>query len=265
MNPLVSHRRRIWLYVLAALVVLFLVLPVLVVVPMSFSDSRMLDFPPRGWSLRWYERFFTALEWYGALLVSLKLALCTVLLATPLGVAAAYGIHNGRATAGIRRARLLLLLPLMVPHIILAIGIFYIFVKLEILGNFAGIALAHTMLALPYVVVTVLAGLRSFDMSQELVARSLGCTRLRAFLTVTLPQIRTSVLSGALFAFVTSLDEVVVSLFIAAGDNATITKVMFGSLRDEIDPTISTVSALLILGSLVVVGLGMASARRRGR
>ncbi|MCJ0764812.1 ABC transporter permease [Variovorax terrae] len=263
MNALVSHRRRIWLYALAALVVLFLVLPVLVVIPMSFSDSRMLDFPPRGWSLRWYERFFTALEWYGALLVSLKLAFCTTLLATPLGVAAAYGIHHGR-TASVRLAQTFLLLPLMVPHIILAIGIFYIFVRLEILGNFAGIALAHTMLALPFVVVTVLAGLRSFDMSQELVARSLGCTRLRAFLTVTLPQIRTSVLSGALFAFVTSLDEVVVSLFIAAGDNATITKVMFGSLRDEIDPTLSTVSTLLILGSLAVVVLGMVSARHRG-
>jgi putative spermidine/putrescine transport system permease protein len=262
MHALVPHPRRIWLYALAALVVLFLVLPVVIVVPMSFSDSRMLDFPPRGWSLRWYERFFSATEWYGALIVSLKLAACTVVVATPLGVAAAYGIHNGR-TAGVRYAQALLMLPMMVPHIILAIGIFYIFVKLEILGSFPGLVLAHTMLALPFVVVTVLAGLRSFDMSQELVARSLGCTRLRAFMAVTLPQIRASVLSGALFAFVTSLDEVVVSLFIAAGDNATITKVMFGSLRDEIDPTIATVSTLLILCSLTAVVLGMVSSRRR--
>lgn len=261
MHALVPHRRRIWLYALAALVVLFLVLPVVIVVPMSFSDSRMLDFPPRGWSLRWYERFFSSLEWYGALIVSLKLAACTVLLATPLGVAAAYGIHNGRSAA-VRQAQGLLMLPMMVPHIILAIGIFYIFVKLEILGSFPGIVLAHTMLALPFVVVTVLAGLRSFDMAQEMVARSLGCSRLRAFLSVTLPQIRPSVLSGALFAFVTSLDEVVVSIFIAAGDNATITKIMFGSLRDEIDPTIATVSTLLILCSLAVVVLATWSARR---
>jgi putative spermidine/putrescine transport system permease protein len=262
MRALVPHRRRIWLYALAALVVLFLVLPVVIVVPMSFSDSRMLDFPPRGWSLRWYERFFSATEWYGALIVSLKLAACTVVVATPLGVAAAYGVHNGR-TAGVRYAQALLMLPMMVPHIILAIGIFYIFVKLEILGSFPGLVLAHTMLALPFVVVTVLAGLRSFDMSQELVARSMGCTRLRAIMAVTLPQIRASVLSGALFAFVTSLDEVVVSLFIAAGDNATITKVMFGSLRDEIDPTIATVSTLLILCSLTAVVLGLVSSRRR--
>lgn len=263
-QALIPHRRRLWLYALAALVVLFLVLPVLIVVPMSFSDSRMLDFPPRGWSLRWYERFFSAIEWYGALLTSLKIAVCTVLLATPLGTAAAYGIHHGRG-ALLRHLQTLLLLPLMVPHIIVAIGIFYIFVRLQILGNFAGIVLAHTMLALPFVVVTVLAGLRSFDATQELVARSMGCTRLHAFLAVTLPQIRTSVLSGALFAFVTSLDEVVVSIFIAAGDNVTITKVMFGSLRDEIDPTVATVSTILVLCSLVVVTAGLVSARRRSR
>ncbi|VTU28721.1 Inner membrane ABC transporter permease protein YdcV [Variovorax sp. PBS-H4] len=261
MQPLVSHSRRAWLYLLALVVVLFLVLPVLIVVPMSFSDSRMLDFPPRGWSLRWYERFFTAMEWSGALVVSLKVAACTVLLATPVGVAAAYGIHCGRKAA-VGPLQTLLLLPLMVPHIVVAVGIFYVFVKLEILGSFFGLVLAHTMLALPFVVVTVLAGLRSYDMAQEMVARSLGCTRLRAFLTVTLPQIRVSVLSGALFAFVTSLDEVVVSLFIAAGDNATITKVMFGSLRDEIDPTIATVSTLLILCSLLVVVLSAVLSRR---
>jgi len=261
MNPLVAHRKRIWLYALAALVVAFLVLPVLIVVPMSFSDSRFLDFPPPAWSLRWYRRFFDSSEWSGALGVSLKLAASTVLLAVPLGTAAAYAIHSSRTRVG-RLTHILLLLPMMVPHIILAIGIFYFFVKLELLGKFAGIAVAHTMLALPFVVVTVLAGLRSFDMSQEQVARSMGCTRWKAFMWVTLPQIRASVLSGALFAFVTSLDEVVVSLFIAAGDNTTITKVMFGSLRDEIDPTIATVSTLLIGCSFVLVLLGMLSARR---
>ena len=105
------------------------------------------------------------------------------------------------------------------------------------------------------------AGLRAFDMSQEQVARSLGCTRLRAFWSVTLPQIRGSVMSGAIFAFVTSLDEVVVALFVSSGQNTTITKVMFSSLRDEIDPTIAAVSSLLIVGSVIVAGLAMASAR----
>jgi len=196
----------------------------------------------------------------GALLVSLKLAGTTVLLAVPLGTAAAYAIHHA-GSSRLRHAQVLLLLPMTVPHIILAIGVFYLFVQLQLLGRFAALAIAHTMLALPFVVVTVLAGLRSFDATQELVARSLGCTRLAAFHSVTLPQIRSSVLSGALFAFVTSLDEVVVSLFIAAGDNTTITKVMFGSLRDEIDPTIATVSSLLIAASFVLVLLAMLAAR----
>ncbi|MFT4268720.1 MAG: ABC transporter permease [Xenophilus sp.] len=261
---LAPRRRRLWLYLLAAAVVLFLVLPVLIVMPMSFSDSRMLDFPPRGWSLRWYQRFFSAAEWYGSLWVSLRVALCTVLVAVPLGVAAAYGIHQG-ASRALRRVQLLLMLPLMMPHIILAVGIFYAFSRLAWLGSFGGLVLAHAMLALPFVVVTVLAGLRGFDMSQEQVARSLGCTRLRAFLSVTLPQIRTSVLSGALFAFVTSLDEVIVSLFVSGGDNTTVTKVMFGSLRDEIDPTISTVSTLLVLGSCAIAALGMVPALRSRR
>lgn len=252
MPPSVPHHRRAWLYGLTALVLLFLVLPVLVVIPMSFADSRMLDFPPRAWSLRWYERFFGALEWYGSLRLSLELALATVLVATPAGVAAAYGIYNLSGPVS-RHLQSLLMLPLMVPHIVLAIAVFFLFVKAGILGSFPGLLLAHAMLAVPFVVITVLAGLRSFDISQEMVARSLGCSRLRAFLTVTLPQIRPSVLSGALFAFVTSLDEVIVSLFISGGDNLTVTKVMFGSLRDEIDPTISTVSTILVAASFVLV------------
>ena len=185
-----------------------------------------------------------------------------MLVATPAGVAAAYGIHHLAARSS-RRLQMLLMLPLMVPHIVLAIAIFFLFVKAKLLGSFVGLLLAHAMLAVPFVVITVLAGLRSFDMSQELVARSLGCPRFRAFLAVTLPQIRPSVLSGALFAFVTSLDEVIVSLFISGGDNLTVTKVMFGSLRDEIDPTISTVSTLLVLASLVLVASSLFGSRQR--
>ena len=258
MSLIVPPRHRLWLYALAVLIVLFLVLPVLVVIPMSFSGSRFLDFPPQQWSLRWYERLFSAAEWYGALLVSFRLAVITAVIATPLGVAAAYAIHVGEGSM-FRRLNTLLLLPLMVPHMLLAIGIFYIYVRLNWLGSFAGLAVAHAMLALPFVVVTTLSGLRSFDMSQEMVARSLGCGRLYAFLVITLPQIRGSVMSGLLFAFVTSLDEVVVSLFIATGDNVTITKIMFPSLRDEIDPTIAAVSSLLIVASLAVASLAAGS------
>ena len=260
MDQLISRRHRVWLYAVTVLVLLFLVLPVLVVIPMSFSDSRYLDFPPETWSLRWYHRFITEATWYASMIVSLKLAFATAFIATPLGLAAGYAIHVADHP-WFRRLHTYLLLPLMIPHIIIAIGIFYAFAKIGLLGSFWGLLFAHVMLALPFVLVTALAGLRAFDMSQEQVARSLGCTRLQAFRRVTLPQIRGSVIAGAIFAFVTSLDEVVVALFVSSGENTTITKVMFSSLRDEIDPTIAAVSSLLIVGSIVVAGLAMASAR----
>ncbi len=260
MSDLVPRRKRWWLFAAAILIALFLILPVLVVLPMSFSGSRYLDFPPKIWSTRWYDRFFTDVAWYASMIVSLKLAVATVFVATPIGAAAAYAIHVADKPI-FKKIYTFLLLPLMIPHIIIAIGVFYAYARIGWLGSFGGILIAHVMLALPFVIVTVLSGLRSFDMTQEQVARTLGCTRLGAFFRVTLPQIKGSIISGAIFAFVTSLDEVVVALFIASGDNTTVTKVMFSSLRDEIDPTIAAVSALLIVGSVAVAALAMFSAR----
>jgi putative spermidine/putrescine transport system permease protein len=251
MAPLVPHRRRLWLYLWAGMALLFLILPILIVIPMSFSGSRYLDFPPQTWSLRWYEAYFSNPVWRDATWTTLKVALLSSLLAAPVGTAFAYAVHVSEWPL-LRRLRTLLLLPLMVPHIILAIGIFYIYARLGINATLPGLVLAHAMLNFPFVAITTLSGLKTFDMSQELVARSLGFSRLQAFLRVTLPQIRGSVLSGALFAFVMSVDEVIVSLFISAGTNSTLTKVMFVALRDEIDPTIAAISSLLIATSLTI-------------
>jgi putative spermidine/putrescine transport system permease protein len=256
MENLVPAYRRIWLYVLLALILLFLILPVLLVVPMSFSSSRYLEFPPPSWSLRWYQRLFSNSDWLPAMILSLKLAFATVVVATPLGVAAAYAIHASQH-ALLRRLQVILLLPLMVPQIVLAVGIFYGYVRLGLVATFTGLLLAHVMLALPFVVLTTLAGLRSFDATQELVARILGSSRIHAFVTVTLPQIKASIFTGMLFAFITSLDEVVIATLVAGGTNVTVPKVMFDSLRDEIDPTITAVSSLLILASLLGYGLAV--------
>jgi putative spermidine/putrescine transport system permease protein len=251
MVPLVPHRRRLWLYVWAGLALLFLILPIAIVIPMSFSGSRYLDFPPSVWSLRWYEAYFGSPVWRDATWTTLKVAFLSSLIATPIGTAFAYAAHVSDWPL-VKRLRGLLLLPLMVPHIILAIGIFYIYARLGINATVPGLVAAHAMLNFPFVAITTLSGLKTFDMSQELVARSLGFSRLQAFLRVTLPQIRGSVLSGALFAFVMSVDEVIVSLFISAGTNSTLTKVMFVALRDEIDPTIAAISSLLIATSLTI-------------
>lgn len=252
---------RLALGVVVALVLLFLVVPILIVVPMSFSSARYLTFPPPGYALRWYAAFFGSAAWMQAARVSLSVALVTAVGATVIGTAAAYGL----TLLGPRLARsltVLLLLPLVVPIVITAIGVFFVFARSGLLATLPGLMLANVMLGTPYVVTAVLAGLRGFDPAQEMAARSLGMNRLRAFLAVTLPQIRPSVVSGALFAFISALDETVVALFVSGGPNQTLTKRMFTSLRDEIDPTIAAISSLLTAAALVVVLLANLGTRR---
>src|SRR6476620_3094505 len=250
----ITHGGRLWLYVLAALTLLFLILPSLLVIPLSFSDSRYLAFPPPGWSTRWYEAYFSAIEWRDATVVSFTAAGLTRALSTALGTLAAYGLHTSRSRFT-QLAYMTFMLPLIVPAILIAIGVFLLYAQLGLNNTLTGIALAHSVLAIPLVVISVASSLKSYDMNQEMVARSLGASRPRAFLTVTLPQIRISVISGALLAFITSLDEVVISLFIAGGDKATLTMRMFNALRDEIDPTIASISTLLIALSVILLAL----------
>ncbi|MCZ4352031.1 ABC transporter permease [Roseovarius aestuarii] len=250
----VTHLQRLWLYILCTLVLLFLVMPTLLVIPMSFSDSRYLSFPPESWSLRWYRAYFSSAEWLQATAVSFKVAFLTMILATTTGTLASYGLHTTRARLG-KYMMVLLTMPMIIPVILLAVGIFLTFAPVGLNSTIGGLVLAHTVLAIPLVMITVTAGLKNFDINQEMVARSMGASRPWAFLTVTLPQIRNSVLSGALLAFIISLDEVVIALLIAGGDKATLTRRMFLALRDEIDPTIAAISTLLIVFSIVMLAL----------
>lgn len=242
----ITHANRLWLYALATLIILFLVIPTLIVIPMSFSDSQYLEFPPRQWSQRWYDNYFYSREWMTATWVSIQAALLTVLLITPIATAAAYGLAVSRWKAT-RPIYVLLLTPMMVPVILIAIGVFFAYTKIRLNNTMLGLVLAHSVLALPMCLVVLSAGLRSYDMNQELVARSLGASRLKAFLLITLPQIRFSVITAALLAFIVSLDEVIVALFITGGKMSTITRSMFLALRDQIDPTIAAISTIMIL------------------
>jgi putative spermidine/putrescine transport system permease protein len=253
---------RIAIVLFCALVLLYLILPVLIIVPMSFSSARFLTFPPPSLSLRWYQEYFGNPAWMQATRVTLTVAVLTVLIATPLGVAAAYAISNSKLRI-MRVIHLALMLPLVVPIIITAVGIFFVYARVGLVATMSGLVLANVMLGLPYVITSVVAGLQSFDAAQEMVARSLGMNRLRSFFVVTLPQIKASVLTGGIFAFISAMDETVVALFISGGQYQPLTKRMFTALRDEIDPTIAAISTLMTAASFLLVLI--ASTRQKKR
>ncbi len=258
----ITQRQRLWLYVLSTLIMLFLVMPTLIVIPMSFSESQYLEFPPENWSTRWYQHYFGSPEWMSATVTSLMAAFLTMLVATPVGVVAAYGLHTSQMKAS-RFVFILLITPMMVPVILIAIGAFYAYVKLHILYTMTGLVLAHTMLALPLVLIVTASALKSYDMNQEMAARSLGAPRWQAFLTITLPQIRFAVITAALLSFLTSFDEVVVAMFISGGDNSTLTRNMFNALRDQIDPTIASISTTMIVITSLLMTLAQLFGKAR--
>ena len=248
----VTHRDRLWLYVAAAIIMLLLVIPTFIVIPMSFSDSQYLEFPPSNWSLRWYDEYVGSSKWMRATVTSFQIGVLTMLVATPLGTAAAYALF----VSGHRAARALfmfLITPMIVPVILIAIGTFYAFGRVGLNNTITGLVLAHTVLAAPLVMIVITAALRTYDLNQELVARSLGASRARAFFSITLPQIKFAVVTAALLSFLTSFDEVIIAIFVSGGVNATLTKHMFAALRDYIDPTIAAISTIMVLVSTVLL------------
>jgi len=257
-------KNRLWLYIFSFITLFLLIVPSLVVIPMSFSASQYLEFPPREWSLRWYENYFFSWkvengfnDWMAATWTSIKVAILTIFVAVPIGTMAAYGLVNSSA----RISKILFpifISPMMVPIILVAIGLFYFFVQFKLVGSILGLVIGHSLVALPLVLIIVFSALKNYDMNQEKVARSLGAGRFRAFREITLPQIKFSIISASLIAFLTSFDEIIISLFVAGGDNSTITRSMFLALRDQIDPTIAAISTILIIissGLLIIVQL----------
>lgn len=244
----VTHGDRFWLYVVACIIMLLLVIPTFIVIPMSFSDSQYLEFPPSSWSVRWYEEYFGSSKWMKATVTSLQAGVLTMLVATPLGTMAAYAlfVSGHRAT---RAVFMLLITPMIVPVILIAIGAFYVYGRVGLNNTITGIVLAHTAMATPLVMIVITAALRSYDLNQERVARSLGAPRYKAFFLVTLPQIKFSVITAALLSFLTSFDEVIIAIFVSGGSTATLTKHMFAALRDFIDPTIAAISTIMVLVS----------------
>jgi putative spermidine/putrescine transport system permease protein len=242
------HRRPLWHYALYAwsfAVFMFLMAPLVVVFPISLSSSAYLQFPPPGWSLRWYEAYFTDTVWMDATWRSVKVALWTTVLATVLGTLLSFSLVRGRYP-GKALVNQLSLLPLVVPVIVYSIAVYGLFGQLKMIGWWPAIVLGHTVHAIPFVVIIVSAALRTFDVAQEHAAMSLGASRAAAVWRITLPQIRPSLVSAAFLAFISSFDELVVAMFLG-GSNMTLPKKMFDNIVNEIDPTIAAVSVVQIV------------------
>ena len=255
-------RRHPALIAFALATVVFLAAPLAVVVPISFSSAKYLTFPPPGWSLQWYARYLGSREWMSATVRSVEVAVLTTAAATAIGTAAALALRH--PFRGRSLVRMLVLAPLAVPVIIVAIAIYGLYARLQLVGTIAGLVLAHTLLALPFVVVIVSATLHGIDETLELAAQSLGANRWRTFRLVTLPLIRPGIVSAALLAFITSFDEVVVAIFVSGTRAATLPKQMWDGIRTEIDPTVAAVSTLLIGVTSLALAL-LAFVRRRPR
>ncbi|MEQ3548976.1 ABC transporter permease [Pseudonocardia nematodicida] len=236
----------VWLKAVGVVVAALFVLPTLVVVPMSFTAGGTFRFPPAELSTQWYESFFTDPRWTAAVGNTVQVALTVMVLATVLGTAAAVGLSRMRSRwAGLLRATLML--PLVSPGIVIAVAVYVSYLQWRLVGTFGGYVLVHTAMAIPFVLVSVGASLGGFDNRLLLAAQSLGATPWRAFRTVQLRLIAPGVVSGAVFAFVTSLDEVVVALFLRAPQFETLPVRMFNSVTVEIDPTVAAASSMLVV------------------
>ncbi len=224
----------------------FLLAPVLVMVPLSFSDSSFLTYPIPGWSLKWYRNLLESPEWVRAAKNSFIVAPAATVIATALGTLAAVGLSR----TNFRFKSLLmgiLIAPMVVPIVVVGVATYLYFAPLGLTDSYIGLIAVHAALGAPFVLTTVLATLSGFNHNLVRASLSLGETPVNTFFRITLPVIAPGVISGALFAFATSFDEVVVTLFLAGAEQATLPRQMFTGIRENISPTIAAVATLLIL------------------
>ena len=230
-------------------VYVLLALPSLIIIPMSFSSSDELIFPPRALSLHLYETYFFESNWMAATMESLEVATGTVALALLLGVGAAYGLARSEFP-GKRLVAMLLLSPAFVPAIVLGLGLYLYLGVAHLSGTTVGLIISHSLVAIPFVILTTLAGLRHVDRNLEVAASVMGAGRLLVLRRVTLPLLRPTIMAAALFAFLVSFDEVVISYFIAGVRTQTLPVKMYSAIHWEISAVLAAVSTLLTLLSL---------------
>ena len=230
----------------------YLLAPILVVIVTSFSADQFMQFPPSGWSLRWYEAFFDDRRLVNGLLLSASLAVTTAIVAGALGSMAAYALTRSKSRFA-ELIRSLHTAPLITPGVVTGLAMLIYLSAIGLRGSFLTLLVGHVVLSIPFVVLIVTAGLQSFDKSIEEAAISLGANRMVAFLTVTIPAVKISMISAALFAFLNSLDEVVVTLFLPGPRTKTLPVAMFDYVQHNLDPLPAAISTILISIALTIV------------
>jgi putative spermidine/putrescine transport system permease protein len=238
----------------------YLLAPLLAVLPLAFTSSSFLVYPIPSYSLRWFERLFTADAWHLAIINSLIIGSCTTLLGTVLGTLAALGLRRKYMPfRGLLNS--LFLMPMVVPAMVLGVGMQVFFQQAGLASTYLGVVVAHTVLAVPFVVISVSGSLSGIDKQLEWTAASLGARPLLVLWNVTLPLALPGILSGAVLAFATSLDEVVLTLFVAGPNQRTLARQMFSSIRENISPEIAA-AFIFICGTVFVAGLLLLLRRR---
>ena len=230
----------------AGLVLVFLALPTFFVIPVSFTQSTFLDFPPRGFTLRWYVEFMQSNAWTSATLRSLTIALIVAIVAVPLGGAAAFVLAR-EAFRGKKLLMALVLSPLILPRMVIAVSLFYLTARMHIVGTDLALVIGHTVIALPYVVITVMVGLQTYDRQFDRAAATLGARPARTLIHVTLPLIKGSVLAAGIFAFMTSFDDLNIALFLSGGEQNTLPKQMWSAMVLQATPILGVASTLLLV------------------
>ncbi len=249
---------------LGTLVVVFLVAPILAILPLAFTDSVFLSYPVQGFSGRWFEELMFNDAWRRSIVNSLMIGSGATVIATVLGTMAALGLRGDRVPlAGLWRTSFIL--PMVVPPVVLGVGMQILYVRLGLASTYLGVMIAHAVLAIPFVVVTVSTSLAGIDRAIERSALSLGASPSRTFLSVTLPLAMPGVVSGAVFAFAISLDEVILTLFVAGPDQRTLARQMFSTIRENISPAVASAALVLIVGTLVFAGLAGILRMRQAR
>jgi len=259
------ERLSSWAFaVFAVLTAVFLMAPILAIIPLGFSDGEFLVYPIRHFSMQWMEAFFASDRWAVAVKNSFFIGALSATVATVLGTMAAVGLSRTDFW-GKKFITGLVLSPLVVPIVIYAVGLYFFFAPLGLTQSYTGIVLAHAALGSPFVVVTVGASLSNFDHNLMRAAASLGASPLLAFRRVMLPLVLPGVVTGALFAFAASFDEVVTVLFLAAPDQRTIPREMFSGLRESLSPIIAAASTVMVVTAIVLLSVVELLKRRSER